>query len=223
MENGQQTQTESQTSESPQVQNAQVIVGKPVHKHWATWILTLLFILSLAGNGFLWMQLQAVREDKNQLQQEKQQLQQQIDQLKADDDKAEQAEEGSELSACSYKPSATFKENIKAALDSKNTAVFASYVTNPAKYVFAGSEFGGERTPDEVATALEYTHSADGPWDFNLPQATIDEYDSGDYASYFDTNTLVGKSADGMVVAFTFSCDGSKINSIFVAPSEEIL
>ncbi len=228
MENGQEMQETPQVapqdSQEPEGSKPQVVVSKPVHKHWATWLLTVLLVLSLAGSSFLWTRLQAVQKDNNQLKQEKQQLEQQVDQLKAADaDRKKQSAGGSELSACSYKPSEVLKENIKAALDSKNTAAFASYVSSPVKYVLAGSEYGGERTPDEAVAALEYTHSAEGPWNFDLPQTTIDEYDSGDYASYFDVNTLVGRATSGMVIAFEFNCDGSKIDSIFVAPSEELL
>ena len=85
------------------------------------------------------------------------------------------------------------------------------------------SEFGGNRTPAQAATDLEYTHSATGPWDFNLPAATVDGYDAGFYTDYFDDDTLVGKAASGMVVAFEFNCDGSKISEIFVAADEDLL
>ena len=166
------------------------------------------------------MQLQSSKDKEQQLNKEKQQLQQQVDELKKDDGSAAG---GTEETACTYTPSASFKENIKAALDSKNTAAFETYVTDPVKYVLAASEFGGNRTAAQAATDLEYTHSATGPWDFNLPAATVDGYDAGFYTDYFDDDTLVGKAASGMVVAFEFNCDGSKISEIFVAADEDLL
>src|SRR5690606_34902417 len=111
---------------------------------------------------------------------------------------------------------------IKAALDTQNTAVFETYTTNPVVYVLAASEYGGDISPTEAATSLEYTHSAAGPWDFNVPAATIAAYDAGYYTDYFDANTYVGRSSDSMVVAFDFACD-DKIKQIFVAAHEDIL
>ena len=124
----------------PQESKPQIVKLKPVHKHWATWVLAALVLLLLAGGGYLWMQLQSSKDKEQQLNKEKQQLQQQVDELKKDDGSAAG---GTEETACTYTPSASFKENIKAALDSKNTAAFETYVTDPVKYVLAASEFGG--------------------------------------------------------------------------------
>ena len=52
---------------------------------------------------------------------------------------------------------------------------------------------------------------------------SVDGYDAGFYTDYFDDDTLVGKAASGMVVAFEFNCDGSKISEIFVAADEDLL
>lgn len=166
------------------------------------------------------MQLQSSKDKEQQLNKDKQQLQQQVDQLKKDDGSGAA---GIEESACTNTPSASFKENIKAALDTENTAVFETYVTDPVKYVLAASEFGGDRTAAQAATDLEYTHSATAPWDFNLSAATIAGYDASGYTDHFGDNTLVGKAASGMVIAFDFNCDGTKINKIFVAADDDEL
>jgi cell division protein FtsB len=222
MENGQETQA-SQAPEDTQEQKPQIVVGKPVHKHWATWILALLLILSLAGNGFLWMQLQKTQEDLRSQRASNQSLQDQVEKLKSqvggEDAIGENPNANPSEAACAYTSNAAFKDNIKAALDSKNTAAFASYVTNPVRYVLAASEEGGDASPDEAASSLAYTHSATGPWEY----VAASDYSSGDYAQYFDKKAVAIKSADGMVVAFDFTCDGDKITSIFVAPSEEML
>lgn len=184
---------------------------------WVTWLLGALLIVLLAASGYLWMQLQSSREKQQQLDKEKRQLQQQL--------KGEQSSELTPQEAqkvCNSVPSASMAENIKAALDSKNTAAFSTYVTDPVKYVLAASEYGGDISPDEAATSLEYTHSATGPWDFSLPAATIAGYDAGFYTDYFDADTYVGKAVSGMVVSFDFNCDG-KIKQIFVAADEDLL
>lgn len=189
-------------------------------KSWlACWLLAALVVLLLAGAGYLWMQWQASKDKEQQLNKEKQQLQQQVDKLKKASTSASEADT---QAACNDTPTASMKENIKAALDSKNTAAFSTYTTNPVKYVLAASELGGDFTPDQAATNLEYTHSATGPWDFNLPAATVNGYDSGFYTDYFDSNTYVGKAASGMVASFDFNCDG-KIKQIFVAADADLL
>lgn len=189
------------------------------------WLLTALVLLLLAAVAYFGWQLRASQEDKKELQKDKQQLQSQVDKLTGkQDDKKEKSQAKSEdkAVACNDTPSASFKENIKAALDTENTAAFATYTSNPVRFVLAASEKGGNETPDEAAVSLEYTHSATGPWDFSLPEATLDGYDAGFYTDYFDANTYVGKAASGMVAAFDFDCSG-KINQIFVAADEELL
>lgn len=184
------------------------------------WLLAAVIVLLLAGAGYLWMQLQASKDKEQQLNKDKQQLQEQVDKLKKAD--AAGISEADAEPACSYTASASMKANIKAALDTKNTAVFETYVTDPVKYVLAASEYGGDVSATEAAKSIEYTHSATGPWDFNLPQATLDAYDAGDYGAHFDDNSYVGKAASGMLVSFGFNCDGSKINKIFVAADGEL-
>ena len=170
------------------------------------------------GAAYLWWQLKACNDNEKQLKKDKQQLQQQIDQLK----KEANATPAQPAQACNDTPTASMKENIKAALDSQNTAAFSTYTTNPVKYVLAASELGGDFTPDQAAINLDYTHSATGPWDFNLAPATVAAYDGGFYTDYFDSNTYVGKAASGMVVSFDFNCDG-KIKQIFVAADDDLL
>lgn len=190
------------------------------HKKWSLWLLIILAVLLVGLAGWLWWQLNMCHDDKQQLENDKKQLQTQVEKLQkqlkqSDNDNDDQT-------ACNDTPTAAMKENIKAALDSKNTAAFVSYVSNPVKFVLAATEKGGNETPDEAAQSMEYTHTATGPWDFNLPQATLDDYDAGFYTDYFDDNTYVGRSASGMVVSFDFDCQG-KISQIFVAADEDLL
>jgi hypothetical protein len=197
----------------------QMKFGKQSKKQkWVIWLLIAIILLLLVSIGYMWWLLQNCNDTKAALENDKQQLQAQIDTLAQQ--KAEPVEEP--VVVCSDTPTDALKSNIKAALNTKNTAVFTSYVSNPVLFVLAASEKGGDETPDQAAASMEYTHSATGPWDFNLPQTTLDAYDAGFYTNYFDANTYVGRAADGMVTAFDFDCNG-KINQIFVAANEDLL
>ncbi len=186
-----------------------------------TWLLIFTILLLLGAAGYMGWLLMNCQNDDKALEKDKQHLQSQVDSLKKE--LAMHATTAEKKPAtCTDMPTAAFKDNIKAALNSKNTAAFATYTSNPVRFVIAASEKGDDETPDEAAVSLQYTHSATGPWNFSLPAATIDHYDAGFYTSYFDDNTYVGRSADGMVVAFDFNCDG-KISQIFVAANEGLL
>lgn len=116
----------------------------------------------------------------------------------------------------------SFKSNIKAALDSKRTELFASYVGESAQFTLAASEKDDEESPDQIVASLAITQSARGPWNFVIDDGVLDNYRAGPYGSHFKDSSYVGKSVSGMVIAFNFSCDG-KIESVFVAPDESLL
>lgn len=183
-------------------------------------VLAILLAASLGLNAWLYMQNMQSETDKKKANDEKAAIQVQLDDLKA---KSEASASEETSASCTYTPGTVFKSNIKDALDSENTAAFATYTTNPVTMVLAGTEFGRALTPDEAATQMAYTHSATSPWDFGLSAATIASYEAGFYTDYFGANTLVGKASSDMVIAFDFNCDGSKINKIFISASEDML
>jgi hypothetical protein len=189
-------------------------------KPWLMWLLTALVVLLLAASGFLWQQLQAESDKNAALQAQVNELRSQENDESADAEAAEPVEE--EAQACNDTPSVAMKENIKAALDSQNTAAFATYFSNPVKFVLAASEKGGDETPDQAAVDMEYANTATGPWDFSLPAPTLADYDAGFYTDYFDANTYVGRAASGQVAAFDFDCNG-KIKQAFLAAHEDLL
>lgn len=202
---------------APQSENSPVKQRR--EKDWMKWLLITVALLLLLGLAvYFWWQWQECKKSEEALRSENQQLQSQIDALKKPEPKTTDLP----ATVCTDRPTDSFKTNIKAALDSKNTAVFASYTSNPVKFVLAASEEGGDKTPDQAAQSMEYTHSATGPWDFSLPAAAIADYDAGFYTDYFDANTYVGKAASGMVVAFDFDC-GGKIKQIFIAADDDLL
>lgn len=175
-------------------------------------LLGIIAVLALAAAGWFWWQWSESQKSNTALNSEKAALQAQVDQLK----KASVAEEADAAPCTVGTVSAAKKENIKAALDTKNTEPFKTYTTDPVKYTLAASEYSKNVTPDEAAKNIEYTHSATGPWNFDLPKATTDAYLAGDYKTYFTEKTLFGKAASGMVVAFNFDCN-DKITQIFVS------
>ena len=212
----------SQEHQQSQPETASVGPERSARAKLIVWFVIILLVVSNVLFVVLWYQARQKNADYVRTQA---QLQKQIAALEkklatTDDDAA--VDEDDEAEPCKDVASATLKTNIKAALDTKNTAAFATYTTNPVQYVLAASEYGGDISAAEAATSLSYTHSATGPWDFSLPPATIAAYDAGFYTNYFNTNTYVGRAASGMVVAFDFTCT-DKIKSIFVAADEDIL
>ncbi len=208
------------TSDTQPTSTSEKIGPKKKNNAWIKWVLIILALLLLIGAAaYFWWQWQECLKNEEALKKDKQQLQSQIDTLS----KAETKKTDTPVATCVDSPSAFYKENIKAALDTKNTAVFATYTTNPVKFVLAASEKGGNETPDEAAQSIEYTHSATGPWDFTLPAATIAQYDAGFYTDYFDANTYIGRAASGMVAAFDFDCSTGKISQIFIAADDDLL
>lgn len=186
---------------------------------WLSIALSVLLVASLGVSAWYW---QTAEAEKKRLNDEILHLQTQLDEIKAEAQQ-KQANAGDSTEPANCVDLSLMKENIKAALDSKNTAAFATYTLDPVNYVLAASEFGGDISPTEAASSLEYTHSATGPWDFNLPSTTVDAWKAGFYKDHFDDATrYIGKAASGMVVSFDFACNG-KIQNIFVAADEGIL
>jgi len=190
---------------------------------WRTCILlTAAVVLLLASTGYLWMQLQTANNDKRKLQTEKVALQVIVDKLTADAKKTSNVAQATQTTTCNDTPTTAMKQNIKAALDSKNTAAFQAYFSNPVTFVIAASEKGGSETATQAAVDMDYANTATGPWDFALPASTLSHYDAGFYTQDFDANTYVGRAASKQVVAFDFDCNG-KIKQAFLAASEDLL
>jgi len=216
--------SEEDQHKQPQTAPQSVKLKRQNGKKIIVWLLIIILLASNAVFIALWFRAD---RDNDKYKKEHNELQQQINDLKAKLTEAKKSDNAkdskvAEVIPCKEVASESLKENIKAALDSKNTAAFQTYTTNPVHYVLAASEYFGDFSPAEAASALEYTHSATGPWDFNLPAPTIASYDAGFYTDYFGPNTYVGRAASGMVVAFDFDCN-NKIKSIFVAADEDLL
>ncbi len=113
-------------------------------------------------------------------------------------------------------------DTIADSIKSQNTAALEGYLTDEVKVVIAASEKGGSVTKAVAIKDLDYVKGATAPWDFNLSAETLKAYANGSYKQYFTDNTVFGKSADGMVVAFGVNDDG-KIDAVFMAANANLL
>jgi hypothetical protein len=219
----QEDESVSRLEDSPgeQKQIAPVSGGHAKSRVWR-WLAIVLIVLLLAGGGALgWLAWQC-REDKSALEADKRDLQSRVasleEQLAAKDEDA--AEE--EADACDPAVSAELKENIAAAVESKNYAALEGYMADAVNSVLAASEKGGNVTPAQAVTDLEYLNNGTAPWDFALDEATVASYADGDYAAYFEEGVYVGKSSDDLVVAFNFD-DCGNIDQIFISADASLL
>jgi len=118
--------------------------------------------------------------------------------------------------------SESLKNNINAALNSKRSDLFTSYVSEKTRFTVAGSEKDEEETPEQVALSMAITENERAPWNFEIDSTTLDNYRGGPYGAHFQDGNYIGKSVTGMVVSFGFECDG-KIKSIFISPNDSLL
>ena len=119
-------------------------------------------------------------------------------------------------------PSAEDKEAIQAAISTKNYAALEEYLAGTVRLIFAASEGLGDRTPAQVVGDLAYLNAATSPWNFSLTESELSDYATGEYASYFPTSAVVGKSANGYVISFTFD-EAGLVSGIFIAANADLL
>lgn len=120
-------------------------------------------------------------------------------------------------------PTAAVVENIKLSITSGNTVALEGYMATSVNVILAATEAYGPQTPTQaVSDITSFISSATSPWDFALPAATLTSYRDGGYGADFPTIAVVGKSANGKVISFSFDCN-AKINKVFMAASGELL
>lgn len=184
---------------------------------WAV-ILLAVALIGLGAVAYMWRDNQAKANAKKS-QAEIAALQSKVEVLEKEAANESGAEEANNNTK---KPSASDLENIEASITSGNTAALEGYMAPKVMVIIAASEGLGERTPAQAVSDLEYLDDADDPWDFSLPAATLKKWGNGDYKQYFPSDALVGKSADDMVISFTFNNAG-KISGIFLAANADLL
>lgn len=196
-------------------------------KPWKKIGMIVLVIVLLLLFGFVLWQWKLCADQHTKDEGDKKALQSKIDDLTKQLAAAKAAGSSAVASKGSCSTQATItqdlKDNIAAAITSKNTAALEGYMASSVNVVFAASEKSGNVVPAQAVTDLEYVNSgATAPWNFSLSDATINTYKAGFYATYFDGVTHVGRSSNGYVIAFGFDLCG-KINRIFVSASEDLL
>ena len=98
---------------------------------------------------------------------------------------------------------ASDRENIRAAIESGNTAAIEAYFASPVNAVIMSSECCGDLFPSEAVEALSYVTGAPGPWNWSVSASTIAEWRANYYyGSLFTGDDITGVAADGTVVSF---------------------
>lgn len=182
-------------------------------------VLALIMLAFGGAGGYIWRDREAVNTDKLRTD-EIGALEKSNTNLRAELETAKQtAASGGDAAKA---PSGATLENIEAAISSGNTAALEGYMASSVNVILAASEAYGAQSPAQAINDLEYLNDATNPWDFNLPVATLAQYQSGGYSQYFPTSAHVGKSANGYVISFQFG-SSEKISGIFMTSSAELL
>jgi hypothetical protein len=196
---------------------------------WGKILLGLLVLLLLAAIGVLGWQLKLAMDQGAKSTVDKQSLQNQVTDLTkqlADAKKtASTSTVASAVSPCSTQAVITqaLKDNLAAAIESKNTAALKGYMASQVNVVFAASEKAGKETLDQAIADLDYLNSnATAPWGFNLSAAMLSSFKAGFYKSYFDGVIYAGESSNKYVIVYHFDLCG-RIDQIFVAASADLL
>jgi hypothetical protein len=219
---------EEKQKDVDQTQNSPPAKPEPAHRSKPTGkiiVMIIIALLLLAVGWLLWLWWLCQDQHKH-VDDEKRQLQIQIDGLKKELDEAKKSASGGSAPATAPCVTGTatqsLKDNISAAITTKNTAALQGYMASSVNVVLAASEKGGQETPAQATQSVEYTHGGTAPWNFSLPAATLTSYKAGFYKQYFPDGAYVGKAANDQVVSFGFDCN-NKINLIFMAANADLL
>ncbi|MEI7682747.1 MAG: hypothetical protein WCJ24_00390 [Candidatus Saccharibacteria bacterium] len=116
----------------------------------------------------------------------------------------------------------SLKENIAASIETQNTAALEGYMADTVTVVIAASGKGGTESAALAVKDLDYLSAGTSPWNFALPAVTLAVYQGGSYKQYFGDRTVVGKSANDLVVSFKVN-DSGKIDTVFMAAKADLL
>jgi hypothetical protein len=113
------------------------------------------------------------------------------------------------------------RENLRDSVTSGNTAAIEGYLSEPVNYILAASECCGLISAADAVNNLSYLDNATPPWNFDLPESTIDEWRASLYYGYlFPPDLVVGESSDGMIVAFGIV--GDEVTTVFIGYEADI-
>ncbi|MFZ1683715.1 MAG: hypothetical protein WAU88_06240 [Candidatus Zixiibacteriota bacterium] len=225
---------EEASSQSQQSEATKVVKTKS-SKNIVSYIVVAV-LLAVGVGAYYWRDKKA-SQDKKEASDKISQLQAQVESLGKELETAQESAKSSDSTSTSDTttttetetkttksavPTAAVKENVIASITSDNTAALEGYMASSVHVVYAASEGVFDHTPAQAVADLNYLSSAVDPWDFELSAATLADYATGDYKDYFESNSIVGKSSDGMVVVFNFN-DAGKVNAVFMCVSSDLL
>lgn len=180
------------------------------------WLLVLVLMAGAGAAGYFYRDMEAKKQQKAAAAV--------ADALRAENTKLKaDLAAASAADAAAKAPSDEDLATIKKAVESGKYADLQGLLASPVSVILAASEGLGERTPAQAVADMKYLDDAKDPWNFSLTAAVLDGYRKGDYAKYFPQSAMVGKSADGYVVAFSFDETSGKVSTIFMANDEKLL
>lgn len=202
------------TPTDPQPQDEQDKRSKRTVSIW--WVIAIIVLLIAAGVGAYWWRDREAQQAQQQFEQEIDKLEEQVEALKQA--AAAETEDNEDEDV----PTAAELESIQNAIESANYSALEDYMASQVTVILAASECCSGNTPAEAVANMAYADNGTAPWDWNVPEATIDGYRAGFYVDYFPEGVLVGKAANDFVIAFSFNNEGD-ISTIFMAINEDIL
>lgn len=195
------------------------------HKKLIIFLIIIIVILLGSSAGYIYWQNKKIDKERNEWKNKNGDLENQISRLSEDlDDANQRLDEASKQKDADKKVTIpqSLRENIEAAISSKNTSALEGYMAKSVNVVMAASEKMGPRTPAQAISDLEYINQSTGSWNFNIPASSLSKYKSGAYGQYFEDNTVVGQSKDKYLVSFGIDSN-SKISTIFMAGDYNLL
>lgn len=189
-------------------------------------MVVLIVLLMLAAGWLAWL-VRECRADHQRAAATNTQLQSKIDgltkQLAAAKKSSSATTNASDMPACrNVAVSQDLKDNITAAVSSKNYAALAGYMAAAVNVVIAASEKGGTETPTQAVADMAYLGTGTEPWNFTPPAADMAAFRAGDYKQYFPADAYVGEAANHLTVSFGFD-DCAKIDQVFMAATSDLL
>ena len=112
--------------------------------------------------------------------------------------------------------------NLRAAIETGNTAALEQYLANPVNFIIAASECCGPVTPIEAISGLDYISAAVDPWS-EPSAAVIAQYRAGFYVDYFPDGAYVLQSSDSDPYVVSFQITGEQVTGIFIAGGATLL
>jgi len=202
---------------------------KPAKKSFVKRILVVFIVIVLmlgsAALAYWWRDKEATVYEKTQAE-NAQSLQREVDSLNTNLAELTEANSNNiaDSSTCpSVAPTDSIIENIKAAISTANTAALQGYLADNIDVTMINSQSASSSSSDGVILSLSnFLADSSLPWDFDLLDSVLATYKASDYGQYFEEATVIGKSANGKIVAITFDCN-SKISKILLLTSEDSL